>query len=92
MSASPLVRAWVGTALLAAANAAQADALAPSGVAGSVFFNFPPPARVNLAVSGTSRSAVRAGFLQYAASATPSPFMFGEVTVGPISPGVPAAC
>jgi hypothetical protein len=83
MSTSQIASIWAGAVLLAAACTGQAATLAPAAASGSVFFNFAPPQGVQFNTFGNFPLSGPGGFVQYSAGATPSPFMFGEVTVGP---------
>lgn len=69
--------------LLAAAGTAQADTLAPAGVAGTVSFNLQPPAGLNITGFGDFPLSGPGGLVQLSAAAMPSPFLRAQVDVGP---------
>jgi PEP-CTERM motif len=66
--------------LLGMGQGSQA-ALDPALVSGSVFFNFQPPAGINFGTFDTFSLPGPGGLAEFVASATPSPFLSGEVSV-----------
>lgn len=83
MSISRNALACAGALLLATASLAQANTLAPAGVAGTVFFNFQPPAGIQVNGFGSFPLLGPGGELRLDASPQPSPSLYGEVGVGP---------
>lgn len=83
MPTSRIALALSGALLLAAASLVQANTLAPAGVAGTVFFNFQPPAGISVNGFGSFPLLGPGGQLLLDASALPSPSLYGEVGVGP---------
>jgi len=59
----------------------EADDLPPAGVAGSVFFNIQPPAGISVFDFGTYPLTGPGGFIQFAASGSPSPSLSAEMTI-----------
>jgi hypothetical protein len=55
--------------------------LDPANISGSVFFNIPPPPRIDFNTFGTFPLSGPGGSLQFTASGTPAPSLSGQATV-----------
>jgi hypothetical protein len=60
---------------------ANASVLSPAVVSGSVFFNLSPPPRIDFNTFGTFSQVGPGGFVQFAASGMPGPFLSGQATI-----------
>ena len=58
-----------------------AAVLDPANISGTVFFNIPPPPRIDFNSFGTFQQAGAAGSLQFTATGTPAPSLSGQATV-----------
>ena len=77
---SPTLTGLCALLLMGLGNA-TATTLDPANISGTVFFNIPPPARLDFNTFGTFPQTGPGGFLQFTASGTPGPFLSGEATI-----------
>ena len=71
----------VCTLLLLGFSHSTTGPLDPAHVSGDIFFNIPPPARLDFNTFGTFAQTGPGGFLQFTASGMPGPFLSGEATI-----------
>jgi hypothetical protein len=67
--------------LLLSLSQTTAAAPDPANISGSIFFNVPPPARLDFNTFQTFSQTGPGGFLQFTASGIPGPFLSGEAKI-----------